>query len=199
MLAKWAVEESRYLCQDKFVGHRIDRCRTGRGVIVDPYHVLELKNWVNVVAVTDELDLLLIREYRHAAGEIVTGLPSGTFDPGDDALTCVRRELREETGGEAETFHPTSEMFTNPATMTNRVSCFLALDVTLTGETSFDPGEDIETMPRPVTEVYRDLVEGRLEVQALHLASLYAAAAYVRKNRDPAFDAFRDAVERAYD
>ncbi|MDG2285688.1 MAG: hypothetical protein P8N43_09185, partial [Alphaproteobacteria bacterium] len=91
------------------------------------------------------------------------------------------------------------QVFANPAVMTNRVNCFLAIDTELGGETSFDESEEIETFSMPATEVYRALLDGRLSVQALHLASLYMAAAFVRASKDPALEPIRDAIAGAYE
>ena len=68
MLTKWIVERGNYLYKDQFLNHRIDRCVTRDGVIVDPYHVIEYSDWVNIVAVTSDLDILLVREYWHGGG-----------------------------------------------------------------------------------------------------------------------------------
>lgn len=198
MLTKWTVERSYTLYQDRFLKHRVDRCRTRQGVIVDPYHVIECKDWINVVAVTPDLEILLVREYRHGGGFIATGLPSGTFETGDDALSCATRELREETGALSDHWFATASVFVNPAVMTNRVHSFLALNVELGGETKFDDSEEIETLAVPVADVFADLLDGRLIVQGLHLASLYAAAAHVRGSQDPLLVPFRDAIEHAY-
>ena len=198
MLTKWTVERRHYLYKDRFLNHRIDRCVTRQGVVVDPYHVIEYSDWINVVAVTPDLEILLVREYRHGAGFVATGLPSGTFNPGDDALSCAKRELREETGAVARNWYPTAQVFANPAVMTNQVFSFLAIGVELGGETQFDDSEEIETVPMPAPGVYRGLLDGRLKVQAMHLASLYAAAAFVRGSEDPALAPLRDAIQRAY-
>jgi 8-oxo-dGTP pyrophosphatase MutT (NUDIX family) len=198
MLTNWTTERSQYLYKDRYLNHRIDRCRTPEGVVVDPYHVIEYRDWINVVAVTPDLDLLLVREYRHAGGFVATGLPSGTFEDGDDALSCAQRELREETGGVSSHWFATTTVFANHAVMTNRVHSFLAINVALEADTDFDESEEIETVPMPVTAVYQDLLSGRVLVQGLHLASLYAAAAFVRGLSDPLLTPFRDAIERAY-
>lgn len=198
MPTKWTTERAQYVYRDRYLSHRVDRCRTEKGVIVDPYHVVEYRDWINVVAVTPRLDLLLVREYRHAGGFVATGLPSGTFEDGDDALSCAKRELREETGGLAPYWFATTTVFANPAVQTNRVHSFLAIDVELSADTEFDASEEIETVPTPVTTVYRDLLSGRVLVQGLHLASLYAAAAYVRGSSNSLFAPLREAIERAY-
>lgn len=198
MLTEWTVERSHYLYKDRFLKHRLDRCRTRQGVVVDPYHVIEYSDWINVVAVTPELNILLVREYRHGGGFIATGLPSGTFETGDDALSCATRELREETGAASAHWFATASVFANPAVMTNRVHSFLAVNVELGGETNFDASEEIETAAVPVGEVYKGLLSGELMVQGLHLASLYAAAAYVRGSEHPLLKPVRDAISRAY-
>jgi len=131
--------------------------------------------------VTVDLEILLIHEYRHGSGEITTGLPSGTPDTGDDGLSCGQWELRDETGAETSARYPTGRVFANPATLTTKAHFFLAIGVALGGETHFDDSEEMEACLAPVTEVYRGLFDGTLVVQALHLASLYAAAAFVRE------------------
>ena len=79
----WRVLDSRIEYKDRFLAHRMDKCETPHGQIVDPYHVIELPNWVNMVAVTEDHQVLMVREYRHGIGEVVFGLPSGTVDPGE--------------------------------------------------------------------------------------------------------------------
>ena len=68
MLTKWTVERGNYLYKGQFLNHRIDRCITHQGVIADPYHVIEYSDWVNIVAVTSDLDILLVREYWPRGG-----------------------------------------------------------------------------------------------------------------------------------
>jgi hypothetical protein len=80
----------------------------------------------------------------------------------------------------ARNWYPTNDVFANPTVMTNQFSSFLAIETELGGETQFDESEEIETSLMSATEVYRRFLDGRLEVQGLHLASLYAAGAFVR-------------------
>ena len=121
------VEASRIEFQDRFLTHRMDRCLTERGNILDPYHVLEMRDWCHVVALTDAGELILVEEYRHAAGRVVRGLPAGTVEVGEDPAEAMPRELAEETGYAAETWIPLPAMWANPATQTNRVHSYLAL------------------------------------------------------------------------
>ncbi|MGZ3639783.1 MAG: NUDIX domain-containing protein, partial [Ktedonobacterales bacterium] len=63
----------------------------GDGTAVESYHVLEYPTWVNVVALTNDGQLVLVREYRHGAGRVVVGLPAGSVESGDaDPMVAIR-------------------------------------------------------------------------------------------------------------
>ena len=193
----WTVESSRYVWRDRYVRHRLDRCVTPKGFIVDPFHVMELNDWINVVAVTDSLDVVLVREYRHAIGQIYTGLPSGTVDPGDpDHEASARRELEEETGYTGGHWTRVHTLFANPGTQTNRVSTFLAVGVTPTGTVKLDDTEDIETFTLPWTEALSRLKAGTLIGNTTHTAGLYATEALVLASEDKAHAPLRAALRR---
>jgi ADP-ribose pyrophosphatase len=73
----WHRFKSRYIVNDRWLHLRADSCRTHRGAIVDPYYVVEAPNWVNVVALTKQHEILLVRQYRHAVQMVVTEDPDG--------------------------------------------------------------------------------------------------------------------------
>src|SRR5215469_5889261 len=105
LLKPWRVLATAIAYEDQWLRVRSDACLTGGGVRINPYHVIECPDWVNVVALTGpDLQLVLIREYRHGRGEILTGLVSGTIERTDltmgldGAEAAARRELLEETG-----------------------------------------------------------------------------------------------------
>ena len=142
--APWTVETSRVEYTDRFLTHRMDRCLTERGNVLDPYHVLELRDWCHVVALTEAGELVLVEEYRHAAGRVVRGLPAGTVEVGEDPAVAMPRELTEETGYAADTWITLQSTWGNPATQTNRVHSYLALGARPVGGQSLDPGETID-------------------------------------------------------
>jgi hypothetical protein len=61
----WRVMRSTITHRDPWLTVRSDACRTGRGQTLDPYHVLEFSDWVNVVALTPDSAIVLVHEYRH--------------------------------------------------------------------------------------------------------------------------------------
>ncbi|UUX52061.1 NUDIX hydrolase [Nisaea acidiphila] len=195
----WRVLDSRINFRDRFLSHRMDRCETPHGVIVEPYHVIELPNWVNMVPVTGDGQVLMIREYRHGIGEVVLGLPSGTVDPGEtDPLGTAKRELAEETGAEAPYWVQTGQMFPNAATMNNTCFSFLAVGAEVTGETSFDEAEDIETVPVPLVELYERLLKRDLRMTAMHLVGLHEAGLYILTSGDPKVAGLKDILAPLY-
>src|SRR5262245_37070789 len=125
----WRVESSRVTYRDRWISVRSDRCVRADGRVIDPFHVLEYPDWLNVVAITPEGRLILTREYRHGAGAVLTALPAGTFNPDEHPEQAARRELREETGYTGGRFVAMARSFANPANQTNTVHPFLALGV----------------------------------------------------------------------
>ncbi|MFN4025127.1 MAG: NUDIX hydrolase [Hyphomonas sp.] len=179
----WTILSSKQVMRDQFMGLRTDRCERADGHIVNAYHVIELTDWVTVVPVTDEGNVVLVREYRHASQIILTGLPGGVSDPGESDWAAVgARELREETGYVPREIYPIGTCHPNPATQNNRLHYFLALGCTRDESQSLDPNEEIETLEMP----YADFLDyGQLQHQhALHAAALFYAERFFLKHPD---------------
>ena len=68
------------------------------------FYVIDAPDWVNVVALTDRDELLLIEQWRHGVDHATLEIPGGMVDPGETPLEAARRELLEETGYRAGTF-----------------------------------------------------------------------------------------------
>ncbi|MCA8900264.1 MAG: NUDIX hydrolase [Hyphomonas sp.] len=179
----WTILSSKQVMRDQFMGLRTDRCQREDGHIVESYHVTELTDWVTVVPVTDEGNIVLIREYRHAAGVVMIGLPGGVSDPGESDWAAVGvRELREETGYTARELHHIGACHPNPATQNNTLHYFLALGCRADAAQSLDPNEEIEVLEMP----YADFLDyGALPVQhALHAAALFYAERFFLTHPD---------------
>jgi len=184
----WQVLARSITYRDRWLTVRTDRCVTGDGREVPPYHVIEYPDWINVVALTrDEQRLVLVREYRHGRGEVLLGLVSGTVEAldGEDAdkaaEAAARRELTEETGFRAGRMLRLLDAYPNPATQNNRVTSFLAFDLESSGFPSLDPTEEIEVVIDDFEAVLARLLNGELEMQAMHVAALWQAAARITR------------------
>jgi 8-oxo-dGTP pyrophosphatase MutT (NUDIX family) len=176
-LRPWTVTASRIVLADRWIRLRADSCVASNGDVVDPFYVLEYRDWVHVVALTDDDRLVMNRQYRHGAGEVHLELPGGVMDAEDaDTIAAGRREFLEETGYGARDFRHVVSLRPNPATHTNRVHTVLALGASPVGVQSFDNGEEIAVELIPVPEVLRIIREGEVQ-QSTHVASMLLALA----------------------
>jgi ADP-ribose pyrophosphatase len=180
------VQASDVTYSDRWLTLRSDPCVTAEGQHIAPYHVIEYPNWINVVALT-KLDgrLILTGGYRHGRREIFLGLVSGAVevnDGTDDASTdepAARRELREETGFGEGQFIKVLGSYPNTANHSNRVTSFIAFDVQGADTRSLDTTEVIHVVIDDLDAVLIRLRDGEMEMQAMHVAALWSAAARI--------------------
>ena len=95
----WKVLTREYLAKKLWYTVRVDRVELPNGTVIPEYWINEYPPWVNVVALTEKDEVVLIRQYRHGIGAVHYEIPAGTTDPEDKSLEeAARRELQEETG-----------------------------------------------------------------------------------------------------
>jgi 8-oxo-dGTP pyrophosphatase MutT (NUDIX family) len=136
------------------------------------FFLVRTPDWVNVVAITEDEQLLLVRQYRHGTKQFSLEIPGGLIDPHEtDPAAAAARELREETGFLHGELRPLGVMTPNPAVFTNRCHAYLATGCRKVGDLHMDPGEDIEVQLVPVTEVDALIRSGAID-HALVLAAL---------------------------
>ena len=153
--------------------------RTGRE---HEFHLLECCDWVNVVPVTADDRVVLIRQYRHGVRDFSLEVPGGLIDPEDPSpLEAGRREMREETGYDSDDLVSLGWSHPNPALQGNRCHTFLARNARRVGEPRLDGTEETEVVLVPRSELDELVRSGRithaLVVVAFHLLSLGAKEA----------------------
>ncbi|HYI25867.1 MAG TPA: NUDIX hydrolase [Thermomicrobiales bacterium] len=125
--------------------------------------VVERPKSVVIVPVTVDGEVLLIRQYRYAAGQHLIELPAGLIDPGEDALTTARRELIEETGHEPGTLRILATVFMSPG-YTDEQTTFVLAEGCSPVEHEPDPDEPIRVAKIPLAEVTDLLIPGDMQV-----------------------------------
>jgi 8-oxo-dGTP pyrophosphatase MutT (NUDIX family) len=167
----WTILSREYLAREPWYTVRVDRVQLPTGTVIPKYWVSEYPPWVNVVAVTADDRVVLIRQYRHGIAAVHFEIPAGTTDPDDTALeSAARRELLEETGYSGGTWSLLMTLSANPALQNNLTYTYLAEGVTA-GAASPEESEDIRVHLVPIADI-EGLIDGGGLVQALHAAPL---------------------------
>ncbi len=171
---KWETLSTEYIINKPWATMRKDTCRMPNGTIVDDYYVLEYSDWANAVAITEDNEVLLVKQYRHAANVVLLEIPGGVIDAGEDPKTAMKRELLEETGYLFEDIEPISTVYPNPSTGTNTCHAFLAKGGKLVQAQKLDAHEDIIVEKVSIKEAKQLLLDNKFG-QALHISALFYA------------------------
>lgn len=156
----------------------LDRVRfeSAGGEPAGEYYVVEAPEWINVVPVTEDGRVVLVRQYRYGIEAPTLEIPGGMCDPGESPIEAARRELREETGYDARELVSLGWVHPNPAVQTNRCHSFLARGAFVAGDPEPDEDEEIEVETVPLASIPDLIREGAithsLVIAAFHLLSL---------------------------
>jgi 8-oxo-dGTP pyrophosphatase MutT (NUDIX family) len=170
----WKKLSSHYIHKGPWATLRSDRCQMPGGHIVEDYYVLEYSNWVNAVAITKDNKILMVHQYRHAAGIVSLEIPGGVIDEGELPEQALRRELLEETGYQFDDFELLCTIFANPSTGNNHTWCYLARGGKKVQEQHLDEQEEIIVETFTIAEVKQLLADNKI-AQALHCTGLFYA------------------------
>lgn len=168
----WELLSSEYLIRRPWLTARRDKVRLPNGTVNDEYYVLEYPTWVNIIAITDEGQFVLIRQYRHGIHRTCFEIVAGVSEDGEEPLQAARRELLEESGYGGGQWRELMQLSGNSSTTNNITHCFLAEGVTKVSGQHLDATEDIEIHLFSRDEVLDLLKRGEI-VQALMAAPLW--------------------------
>ena len=171
---KWKVLSSGYIHKGPWATLRSDVCEMPDGRVVDQYYVLEYPNWVNAVAVTDDNKILMVTQYRHAAGIVCLEIPGGVIDGDEAPDDAIKRELLEETGYRFDDIELISTVYPNPSTANNLTYGYLARGGKKVSGQSLDEHEEIVVEEFTIAEVKQLLLDQKIP-QALHCTALFYA------------------------
>lgn len=163
-LSDWKLIRSTYLEKSPWVNWRIDTCQLPDGTIVDDYHVSEFPPGIGIVALTPELEVVLVRQYRHGAGRTLTEIPGGYLSPNDLLpVEAAKRELLEETGYSSDRWLELANLASHPGSHEYPIYLFMALDAWCSSEQRLDLTESIEVLRVPLDRVSAMIAKRELE------------------------------------
>ena len=171
---RWKTLESKYITRHQYFTARVDKCEMPDGKIVEEYFVVELPESACALALTENNEAVMTRQYRYPIGETMFELPGGFIDKGEDAVTGMARELKEETGYEFNNIKYLGKVAANPGVLNNYTHLFLATGGRKVTIQSLDHNEAIEVQLLPIEEVRRMMQQNEFP-QALHVCCMMYA------------------------
>lgn len=173
MMKPWQKVGAKTLGDYRIFKLRSQRClnpRTGRE---HDFFILDSVNWVNIVAVTPDRQLVLVEQYRPGSDTVELEIPGGMMDPDEsDPVATAVRELREETGYEGRNARVLGKIRSNPAILSNTTYTVLIEDCELKHGLEFDSGEDLATRLAPVADISKLVAEEKIS-HSLVVVALY--------------------------
>lgn len=173
MIKPWQKVGSEPVGNFRIFTIRSDRKISPRTGKEHDFYVLDSVNWVNVIALTPERELVMIEQYRHGSDTVELEIPGGMMDAEDTTPEVAGiRELREETGYEGEKPRIIGRIFANPAIMSNTCFTLLVENCRLKHAVELDHAEDLATRLVPIAEIPALVKAGKIQ-HSLVVVALY--------------------------
>lgn len=171
-IKKWKTLGSEYIIRRPWLTARRDTVELPNGKINPEHYILEYPAWVNVIAITDSGDFVMVRQYRHGLQDVFTELVAGVAESGEEPLEAIKRELLEEAGYAGGNWKLHMVISQNPSCTTNLTYCYLATGVAKVSDQNLDETEDIEVVLLTEKDVLQMLNNDEIK-QSLMAAPLW--------------------------
>lgn len=171
MIKPWPERSRQRIASTRVFDVHLARRASPRTGLDHDFALIDCPDWVNVVALTHDGQLVMVEQYRHGTATVTLEVPGGMIDPGETPAEAARRELREETGYDCEALQWLGVVEPNPALQTNRCHSFLATGCRLVQPPQFDSTEDCALRLEPAARA-RELVQSGAISHALVVVAL---------------------------
>ena len=173
LVEPWIVGDQRVLARTSLFTLREHRATSPRRSSIGGRFVyLDCGDWVNVIAITADDEVVLIEQFRHGRAEVTLEIPGGMVDGGEDVVAAGLRELREETGFVGARAEIIGKVSPNPALLNNMCYTLLVHDAAPKAKRALDSHEEIAVRVEPLAAVPSLISDGiihhALVVAAFH-------------------------------
>lgn len=162
MLKKWKTIHSKLALDNKWFKVQQDIVELPNGKVLDDYLFWKEPNVSQIVAITKENKIILVRQYKHAIGDFIVECPAGFVDDGETFEDAARRELLEETGYNSKKMVCLGQVTHNPTKSCGIVKIFLTKNIEKTSSQKLDKNEDIEILELSIEEVLNMIYIGEI-------------------------------------
>ena len=161
----WKVLKSELVFDEKWYKLRRDEVELPNGKVMDDYYVSVRPDVVLSFPVTEDGDVIFVRQYKHAAADVFIELPGGVIDDHEsNPKEAAKRELLEVTGYTSDDVELVAEVIDNPTKDTNKIYFYLARNAYKIAEQDLDESESIEVLHIPIQEVESMVLGGKINV-----------------------------------
>jgi 8-oxo-dGTP pyrophosphatase MutT (NUDIX family) len=171
MIKEWELIESK-IDRDYWVFRiKAERAVSPRTNKMGQFYTIDTNDWVNIIPMMVNNEVVMIKQYRHGSKEITLEIPGGLVDK-EDHREAALRELIEETGCVGEDIELLGSVNPNPAIFNNHCHTYLVKNVKKVAEINLDPNEDIEVVHMPIQEIPSLIEKGTIR-HALVVVGFY--------------------------
>lgn len=158
----WDMQENNLHADCRIFEVRKQRLKRRSDGLEGEFFVLDTNDWVNVLALTPDDKIILVRQFRYGSKQQSLEPPGGVVETGEDPVFAGLRELQEETGYVGDEPKLLGVVRPNAAILSNRCHVILVRNAQKTAELNFDQHEELVTELYPVKELKEMVRRGEI-------------------------------------